>query len=101
MPEGRSNWPSLRSLLAERADELALPVEHSDAVEPLVGHVDVALAVDGRRGGPDELTLAGTGLANLTDYLFVAGNRPDRELHQISAVAPAHDEVHVIAIAQR
>src|SRR5207245_6161374 len=73
-----------RTWLAPFAQEVAVFVEDRNPVQPLVGDIDMLLAIQGDGGGPDELTVAFAAGAELTDVVFV--ERDYRDVHPIRPV---------------
>src|SRR5262249_13636382 len=78
------------------AQEVTVFVEDGNPVQPLVGDIDILLAVQGDGGGPDKLTVAFAAGAELTDVLFV--ERDYRYMHPIRPVfiGPVHDIYYII-----
>src|SRR5262249_47706899 len=85
-----------RTRLAPFAQEITAFVEDGNPVQPLVGDIDILLAIQGDGGGPDELTVAFAARAELTDVVFV--ERDYRYMHPIRPVfiGPVHDIHHII-----
>src|SRR5262249_52026802 len=85
-----------RARLAPFAQEVTVFVEDGNPVQPLVGDIDILLAVQGDGDGPDKLTVAFAAGAELTDVLFV--ERDYRYMHPIRPVfiGPVHDIYYII-----
>src|SRR5262245_32907006 len=62
------------------AQEVAILIEDGDAVEPLIGDVDVVLAIQRNARGPYQLPRPITGAGEIGHELLIARHRSDGEL---------------------
>ena len=76
---------------APLTQELALFIEDRDAVEPLVGGVDIFVPVQVYGYGPDELAVAGAEAAELAQEFMINGYPRDALAYFFN---PAVDDVH-------
>src|SRR5215475_4281704 len=65
---------------APATQEGAVLIEDGDAVEPLVGDVDIFLAIQRNAGGPDHLTRTIARAGEIAHRLLIARYRSDGEL---------------------
>src|SRR5262245_40466268 len=85
-----------RARLAPFAQEGAIFVEDRNAVQPLVGDVDIPILIQGNGGRPHELAVAFATGAKLSDVLLI--ERDYRDVYAIGAVfiRPIDDIDHII-----